>query len=95
MISKEDVEELAGLARLRLGAAEAERLRGDLARILAYVEQLQGLDTTGVEPMTHAVPLDCPLREDAAAPSFSADEALAGAPARTEDYFVVPRVVEK
>lgn len=95
MISKEDVEELAGLARLRLGAAEAERLRGDLERILAYVEQLQGLDTTGVEPMTHAVPLDCPLREDAVAPSFSADEALAGAPARTEDYFVVPRVVEK
>ncbi|HKA86244.1 MAG TPA: Asp-tRNA(Asn)/Glu-tRNA(Gln) amidotransferase subunit GatC [Haliangiales bacterium] len=95
MITREDVEELAGLARLRLGAAEAERLRGELQSILAYVEKLQALDTTGVEPMTHAVPLDCPLREDAAAPSLSADEALAAAPARVDDFFVVPRIIEK
>ncbi len=95
MITKEDVDELAGLARLRLGAAEAERLRGELEHILSYVEKLQALDTTGIEPMTHAVPLVCPLREDAAAPSLSADEALAGAPARVEDFFVVPRIIEK
>jgi aspartyl-tRNA(Asn)/glutamyl-tRNA(Gln) amidotransferase subunit C len=95
MITREDVDELAALARLRLGEAEAERLRGDLASILAYVDKLRAVDTEGVEPMTHAVPLDCPLRDDAAAPSLSADEALAGAPAREEDFFVVPRVIDK
>jgi aspartyl-tRNA(Asn)/glutamyl-tRNA(Gln) amidotransferase subunit C len=95
MLTKEEVAEIAFLARLRLGEDEAERLRGDLSKILHYVEELRALDTGGVEPMTHAVPMDCPLREDAVTPSLSADEALAEAPEREEDYFVVPRVVDK
>ena len=80
---------------LRLGEDEAERLRGELSKILDYVEELRALDTGGVEPMTHAVPMDCPLRQDGVAPSLSADEALAEAPEREDDYFVVPRVVDK
>ena len=95
MLTKEEVAEIAFLARLRLGEGEAERLRGDLSKILDYVEELRALDTGGVEPMTHAVPMDCPLREDAVTPSLSADEALAEAPEREDDYFVVPRVVDK
>jgi aspartyl-tRNA(Asn)/glutamyl-tRNA(Gln) amidotransferase subunit C len=95
MLTKEEVAEIAFLARLRLGEDEAERLRGDLSQILDYVEELRGLDTEGIEPMTHAVPMDCPLREDVVSPSLSADEALAEAPEREEDYFVVPRVVDK
>ena len=93
-ISREEVEELALLARLRLGDDEIERLRGELAAILEYVGELQAVDTQGVEPMTHAVPLDCPLRPDVVAPSFSADEALADAPQRVEDFFAVPRIIE-
>ena len=93
-LNKEEVEEIALLARLRLGEAEAQKLAGELSAILGYVEQLQKVDTTGVEPMTHAVPLDCPMRPDAVAPSLSADEALADAPQRAEDFFAVPRIIE-
>jgi aspartyl-tRNA(Asn)/glutamyl-tRNA(Gln) amidotransferase subunit C len=93
-ITRHEVEEIALLSRLRLADGEAERLRGELAQILGYVEKLQALDTTGVEPMTHAVPLDCPLRADAVAPSLSADEALADAPQRIDDFFGVPRIIE-
>lgn len=94
MISREEVEELALLARLRLGDEETERLRGELSAILDYVGQLQAVDTAGVPPMTHAVPLDCPQRPDVVAPSLSADEALADAPQRVDDFFAVPRIIE-
>jgi aspartyl-tRNA(Asn)/glutamyl-tRNA(Gln) amidotransferase subunit C len=88
-----EVEEIAVLARLALSAAEIERLRGELGAILTYVEQLRGLDTTGVEPMTHAVPMACPLREDVAGPSLPVEEALGQAPARDEDFFEVPHIL--
>lgn len=93
-VTREEVEELALLARLRLEDDEIERLRGELSAILDYVSELQAVDTTGVEPMTHAVPLDCPLRPDVVAPSLSADEALANAPQGVDDFFAVPRIIE-
>src|SRR5262245_32517982 len=89
-----EVKEIALLARLRLGDAEAERLRTELTSILGYIETLRGVDTNGVEPMTHAVPMDCPLREDLVAPSLPVDEALDGAPARSGDFFGVPRIID-
>ncbi len=94
MISRAEVDELALLARLELHDEEAERLRGELSAILEYVEQLRGVDTEAVEPMTHAVPLDCPLRPDAVAPSLAVDEALADAPQRIDDFFAVPLIIE-
>jgi aspartyl-tRNA(Asn)/glutamyl-tRNA(Gln) amidotransferase subunit C len=93
-LSLKDVEEIAFLARLSLEPAEAERLRGELASILGYVEQLSACDTTGVEPMTHAVPLAMPLREDRVDPSLPVEDALAGAARHQDDCFVVPRVIE-
>src|SRR5215813_2907423 len=93
-IGKAEVEEIAVLARLRLDDAEVERLRGELTAILGYAEKLQSLDTEGVEPMTHAVPLDCPLRADEVGASLPADEALADAPQRVDDFFGVPRIIE-
>jgi aspartyl-tRNA(Asn)/glutamyl-tRNA(Gln) amidotransferase subunit C len=93
-LSLDDVKEIARLARLELGDAEAEALRGDLAKILAYVETLQKLDTTGVAPMTHAVPMALPLRDDVTAPSLDPEDALAAAPKRDEDLFVVPKIIE-
>jgi aspartyl-tRNA(Asn)/glutamyl-tRNA(Gln) amidotransferase subunit C len=93
-ITLAEVEELALLARLRLTAEEAERLRGELSSILGYVAKLEALDTGGVEPMTHAVPMDCPLRDDAVAPSLTVEEALAAAPATQDDCFVVPKIIE-
>jgi aspartyl-tRNA(Asn)/glutamyl-tRNA(Gln) amidotransferase subunit C len=93
-VDQKDVEEIALLARLSLTAEEIERLRRDLGSILEYIDALRELDTGGVEPMTHAVPLDCPLREDVAQGSLPVDEALAAAPRRDGDLFAVPHILQ-
>ena len=92
-ITSEEVRELAVLARLALTEQEIARMTGDLDAILDYVDAMRELDTTGVEPMTHAVPFDCPLRPDQVAPSLPVDEALANAPRREASFFQVPRIV--
>jgi aspartyl-tRNA(Asn)/glutamyl-tRNA(Gln) amidotransferase subunit C len=92
-ITPEEVRELAQLARLRLGEEEVSRLAVDLDRMLDYVDTLRELDTGAVEPMTHAVPFECPLRADETAPSLPVDDALANAPRRENSFFQVPRIV--
>jgi aspartyl-tRNA(Asn)/glutamyl-tRNA(Gln) amidotransferase subunit C len=92
-ITPEEVRELALLARLRLTDTEVTRMTGELAAILDYVDALRALDTSAVEPMTHAVPFDCPLRDDAVNPSLPLDAALANAPRREASFFQVPRIV--
>jgi aspartyl-tRNA(Asn)/glutamyl-tRNA(Gln) amidotransferase subunit C len=92
-ITFDEVRELALLARLRLSDDEVARMAGDLDAILDYVAALGDLDTAKVEPMTHAVPFDCPLRPDDARPSLSLEEALANAPRREASFFQVPRIV--
>jgi aspartyl-tRNA(Asn)/glutamyl-tRNA(Gln) amidotransferase subunit C len=92
-MTPEEVRELALLARLALSDQEIARMTGDLGAILTYVDALRELDTTGIEPMTHAVPFDCPLRDDQVAPSLPVDEALANAPRREGSFFQVPRIV--
>jgi aspartyl-tRNA(Asn)/glutamyl-tRNA(Gln) amidotransferase subunit C len=92
-LTREEVEELALLARLALSDDEVERLRGDLTAILAHMDALAEVDTTDVAPMTHAVPMDLRLRPDETAPSLPAEVALAGAPDRADDQFRVPNVV--
>jgi aspartyl-tRNA(Asn)/glutamyl-tRNA(Gln) amidotransferase subunit C len=92
-VDKKDVEEIALLARLALTDEEIARLQRDLGSILGYIETLRELDTSGVEPMTHAVPMDCPLRDDGTGPSLEVDEALAAAPRRDGDLFAVPHIL--
>ena len=92
-ITADEVRELAILARLALSEQEVARMTVDLDAILDYVDAMRELDTTGVEPMTHAVPFDCPLRADQTAPSLPIDEALANAPRREASFFQVPRIV--
>ena len=92
-ITPDEVRELAVLARLALSEQEIARMTGDLDAILDYVDAMRALDTSGVEPMTHAVPFDCPLRADVTAPSLPLDEALANAPRREASFFQVPRIV--
>ena len=93
-LSADDVAEIARLARLELAADEIESLRGDLTAILDHMAILQTLDTDGVEPMTHAVPMDLRLRRDEIAPSLPVDTALAGAPEHADDHFQVPNIIE-
>jgi aspartyl-tRNA(Asn)/glutamyl-tRNA(Gln) amidotransferase subunit C len=92
-ISRDEVLETALLARLDLAPDEIPALQADLAAILGYVATLSALDTAGVEPTTHAVPLDCPLRDDTTAPHLPHDDALRAAPATEEGCFVVPAII--
>lgn len=93
-LSREEVEEIALLARLAFTAEETERLRGELGAILTYMEALQEVDVTGVAPMTHAVPMHLRLRPDEVEPSLPAEQAIAGAPAAVDTYFEVPHIID-
>ena len=93
-IRREEVLHVATLARLELTDAEVEALGRQLSSILEYVALLETVDTTGVEPTTHVVPMALPLRADEPRPSLAPDEALANAPARSGTSFAVPKVIE-
>jgi aspartyl-tRNA(Asn)/glutamyl-tRNA(Gln) amidotransferase subunit C len=94
-LSPEEVRRIAALARLRLSPGEEERLAGELSAILDYVRQLEELDVSGVEPMTHALAAgETPFRDDAVVPGLAPQEALANAPARAGTCFQVPRIIE-
>ncbi len=92
-IDPKEVQEIARLARLRLSDDEVARMAHDLDAILTHIEQLRQLDTRDIEPMTHAVPFDCPFREDQVGQMLPVDEALQNAPRREDSFFEVPRVV--
>jgi aspartyl-tRNA(Asn)/glutamyl-tRNA(Gln) amidotransferase subunit C len=93
-LTRHDVEQIALLARLALDDAEVEQMRADLTSILVHMDALAEVDTTGIEPMTHAVPMDLPLRPDEAAPSLPVAVALRGAPDPVDGLFQVPHVLE-
>lgn len=88
-----DVEYIAKLARLEVSAEEKAKLMHQLNEILAYIEKLNELDTSGVEPLSHVIELKNVFREDAVIPSLTPEEALKNAPARTEKFFRVPKVI--
>lgn len=94
-ISAKDVEHVARLARLALSAAEKERMGRELDGILTYIDKLRAVDTRGVEPTSHAVPITNVMRDDAAGPSLPKAEALANAPDRQGELFRVPRIIEE
>jgi aspartyl-tRNA(Asn)/glutamyl-tRNA(Gln) amidotransferase subunit C len=93
-LTLEQVEHVALLARLELTPEEKTRLTEDLIVILQHFERLQELDTTDVEPTSHAIPMQNVFRADEVRLSLPRDEFLAAAPDAREGYFVVPRVVE-
>jgi aspartyl-tRNA(Asn)/glutamyl-tRNA(Gln) amidotransferase subunit C len=88
------VKRVAHLARISVSEAEAEGLRGELNAILGWVEQLNEVDVSGVEPMTSVLPMAMKKRADVVTDGGKADDILANAPARDGDYFLVPKVVE-
>jgi aspartyl-tRNA(Asn)/glutamyl-tRNA(Gln) amidotransferase subunit C len=91
---KMDVEKVAKLARLRLSEDEKNRFAGQLDQILTHIEQLNKVDTTGVEPTSHAIPIHNAFREDEIKSSFPRDEVLGIAPAEEDGHFKVPRIIE-
>ena len=93
-ITREQVEHVARLARLELTEEEKDLFTGQLDGILAYVDKLNELDTTDIQPTSHAVPMENAFREDGEEPSIGLENALANAPDRSESFFRVPKVIE-
>ena len=93
-LSLDEVRKVAKLARLEMSDADLATMQKQLSAILEYVDQLQALNTDGVEPMAHPLPLANVFREDVPGVSLTPDEALANAPNRLADYFGVPAVFE-
>ena len=91
---KMDIEKVARLARLELSKEEKETFGNQLEQILTYMEQLNRLDTSGVEPTSHAIPIYNVFRDDEVKPSFPHEEVLAIAPDEEEGHFKVPRIIE-
>ena len=93
-ITREEVLHVARLARLALSDADADRLREQLGDLLEYMKQLDGLDTSGVVPTSHAVEMGTPFREDTVLPFGDPEAILSNAPDREDGFFRVPRIIE-
>ncbi|CAN5723590.1 hypothetical protein BH11MYX1_BH11MYX1_24460 [soil metagenome] len=92
-LTRQEVDEIAMLARLHLEPEEATRMQDELGKILDHFLALATIDTDGVPAMTHAVPMDLRLRADEPAASLPASDALRAAPAREGDTFLVPAII--
>ena len=92
-LERTEVDEIALLARLHLEEGERQAMQDELGAILEHFAVLASVDTADIAPLTHAVPMNLPLREDDVMPSLPVDEALRGAPRRDGDFIVVPAIL--
>lgn len=92
-LSRHDVEKVSLLGRLLLSPEELDRMTTQLGAIVGYVEQLNELDVTGVEPMAHAVPTSNVFRDDELRPSIDRAAMLANAPHQDGEFYLVPAVL--
>lgn len=92
-ITQEEVEHVAHLARLHLSEKELQQMTAQLDTILAYVDKLEELDTTGVVATTHAFSITNAFRDDIVRPSLTQKEALSEGPSTNHESFIVPRVI--
>ena len=93
-ISEQDIKTVASLSRLRIREEEKDDVLFQLNKILTYVENLQTLDTSKIEPTTYALPMQNVFRDDEVKPSLDRKLALSNAPLKEDGYFKVPRVLE-
>lgn len=94
VLSAEEVRRVARLARLHLSPEEVERFRVQLSQVLEAAEGLRELDTDGVEPTAHAIPVSNVFRDDERRPSLPRELVLMNAPESVDGLFKVPRIVE-
>lgn len=88
------IQKMAHLSRLHLSPTEMEEMEGTLSKILGWMEKLNEVDTTGVEPLIHLSPSVNVFREDVAVPGLPPEVSLANAPSRDGTFFTVPKVKE-
>ena len=92
-ISDETIEYVGILAKLELSDEEKEEAKADMEKMLDYIDTLNELDTTGIEPMSHVFPVHNVFREDVVTNGDGREETLVNAPQRKEDSFEVPRTI--
>ena len=93
-LSDDQIRRIAKLARIAIGEAESAEVRERLNRVLGLIDQLQAVDTTGIEPMSHALDVVQPLRADKVTEGDRRDENQRGAPAVEGGLYLVPKVIE-
>ena len=93
-ISEKDVDKIARLAKLELSDEERERYASQLDSIVAYVEKLSEVDTTGVEPLAHVNDILNVWREDKSRSSLSEEEVFKNSPKHDKEFFLVPKVLK-
>lgn len=93
-ITRKDVENVALLSRLELAENDVEKFTGQLNAILDYIDMLNKVDTEGVEPTAHVLPVKNVMRPDEPRPSLPRELALANAPEQENGYFKVPKIME-
>jgi aspartyl-tRNA(Asn)/glutamyl-tRNA(Gln) amidotransferase subunit C len=93
-VTKEDIKYIADLARLQFTEEESEQMAAEMSKILDYVETLEEVDTSNVEPLEHVIDLEYRFRKDEAKEPLDHEKALKNAPDADSDYFRVPRVIE-
>ena len=93
-LDKDTVKNIAHLARIKVAEKDLDHLAGELSGILHWVEQLNGVDTTGVEPLASVVNVTLPLRRDIINDGNCRDQVLANAPDPVDGFYTVPKVVE-
>ncbi len=91
-ITEKEIKHIANLARLELDDKDIEKFKRELDAILSYFQELQALDTEGVEPTAHAVSIPLPRREDKIGQSIKREEILDHAPLSKDGFFVVDKV---
>ena len=94
IISDETIEYVGILAKLELSEEEKEQAKKDMAKMLDYIDTLNELDTSGVEPMSHVFPVNNVFREDVVTNEDDRDEILANAPEAKDGAFVVPKTFD-
>lgn len=93
IISDETIEYVGILAKLKLSEAEKEQAKEDMGKMLDYIDKLNELDTSGVEPMSHVFPVHNVFREDMVENGDGHDDTLANAPSAKDDGFKVPKTI--
>ncbi len=89
------VKKVAKLSRLQLTEAEVEEFTGQLSAVLEYIEKMDELNTDGVEPLAHCLPISNCFREDVAVESLGTEKTLENAPQRDGEFFKVPKILDE
>lgn len=93
ILTRNEVEKVALLSRLRLTDAELDTMTAQLGQVLGYIRHLESLDTTDVEPLAHPIDLHNVMADDQTSAGLPRKDALAAAPKRDDEYFLVPAVL--